>query len=193
MLGRVWRNTTEKRIFVTGGIGPSASNEGFTVDYDLPNLTAYQETCASIAMALWGHRMALLYADARYMDPVETSLYNALLSGIALDGKKFFYVNPLASMGGHHRREWYECACCPPNVLRSIASIGGYAYATSKDSLYVNLYAGGKLRTKLDGKQVGRQNGLSLGRQSRDANDRAGEVRASFTRTRLEPHSNFES
>lgn len=154
MLGRVWRNTTEKRIFVTGGIGPSASNEGFTVDYDLPNLTAYQETCASIAMALWGHRMALLYADARYMDPVETSLYNALLSGIALDGKKFFYVNPLASMGGHHRREWYECACCPPNVLRSIASIGGYAYATSKDSLYVNLYAGGKLRTKLDGKPV---------------------------------------
>ena len=155
MLGRVWRNTTEKRIFVTGGIGPSGSNEGFTVDYDLPNLTAYQETCASIAMALWGHRMALLHGDAQYMDAVEDALYNALLSGVSLDGEKFFYVNPLESLGMHHRREWYDCACCPPNVLRTIASLGGYAYATSADSLYVNLFVGGTVDTEVGGKPAG--------------------------------------
>lgn len=154
MLRRVWRNATEKRIFITGGIGPSASNEGFTVDYDLPNESAYQETCATIAMALWGSRMALLYGDAQYADTVETSLYNGLLSGISWDGKGFFYVNPLASEGGHHRSPWFSCACCPPNVLRTIANIGGYAYAKSSDSLYVNLYIGGKVATQVGGKPV---------------------------------------
>ncbi|MCW5943403.1 MAG: glycoside hydrolase family 127 protein [Fimbriimonadaceae bacterium] len=154
MLDRVWRSATERRIFVTGGIGPSGSNEGFTVDYDLPNLSAYQETCASIAMALWGHRMALLHGDARYMDAVEKALYNGVLSGVALDGKSFFYVNPLASQGNHHRQEWFGCACCPPNVLRTIASIGGYAYATSRGSLYVNLYVGGSVKASLGGRPV---------------------------------------
>lgn len=154
MLNRVWRSATERRIFITGGIGPSGSNEGFTVDYDLPNMTAYQETCASIAMALWGHRMALLFGDAKYMDAVETSLYNGVLSGVALDGKSFFYVNPLASMGGHHRQPWFTCACCPPNVLRTIASIGGYAYASSQDSLYVNLYVGGSVDAKVGAQKV---------------------------------------
>lgn len=154
MLQQVWRNTTEKRIFITGGIGPSAANEGFTVDYDLPNLTAYQETCASIAMALWGHRMNLLLGEAEYMDAVETALYNGLLSGIGLDGESFFYVNPLASSGGHHRSEWFECACCPPNVLRTIASLGGYAYASSSDSLFVNLYVGGTMEGEVGGKRV---------------------------------------
>lgn len=149
MLRRVWRNATQRRIFVTGGIGPSAHNEGFTVDYDLPNRTAYQETCASIAMAIWGNRMGLLFADASYHDAVETALYNGMLSGVSLDGRRFFYVNPLASDGGHHRREWFECACCPPNVLRTIASIGGYAYARDSQSLYVNLYIGGQVKTKV--------------------------------------------
>lgn len=143
MLDRLWRNTTERRTFVTGGIGPSGSNEGFTVDYDLPNRTAYQETCASVALALWGHRMALLHADARYMDWVERALYNGVPAGVALDGKSFFYVNPLASQGGHHRSEWFSCACCPPNVLRTIASIGSYVYATSGNDVFVNLYAPG--------------------------------------------------
>ncbi len=143
MLDKVWSNVVDKRIFVTGGIGPSAHNEGFTVDYDLPTGSAYQETCASIAMALWGHRMALLYADAKYMDAVETALYNGMLSGIGLDGKSFFYVNPLASNGQHRRVDWFECACCPPNVLRTIASIGGYAYASSAKAAYVNLYCKG--------------------------------------------------
>jgi DUF1680 family protein len=154
MLERVWRNATEKRVFITGGIGPSGHNEGFTVDYDLPNLTAYQETCASIAMALWGHRMGLLFADGRYFDAVEKALYNGLLSGVALDGRSFFYVNPLASMGNHHRRDWYDCACCPPNVLRTIASIGGYGFATSEDGLYVGLYLGGAVRAEVGGKEV---------------------------------------
>ncbi len=154
MLGRVWRNATEKRIFITGGIGPSGSNEGFTVDYDLPNMTAYQETCASIAMALWGHRMALLFGDGKYMDAVEKALYNGMLSGISLDGRKFFYVNPLASMGNHHRQDWFGCACCPPNVLRTIAWIGGYAYASSDDYLYVNLYVGGSGKARVGGKEI---------------------------------------
>lgn len=154
MLQRVWRNATERRIFITGGIGPSAHNEGFTVDYDLPNLTAYQETCASIAMALWGHRMGLLFGDGKYVDAVEKALYNGLLSGISLDGRKFFYVNPLASMGNHHRQDWFGCACCPPNVLRTIAWLGGYAYATSEDSLYVNLYVGGSAKAKVGGTDI---------------------------------------
>jgi DUF1680 family protein len=143
MVGRVWRNTVERNLYVTGGIGPSGSNEGFTTDYDLPNLTAYQETCASVAMMLWNHRLNLLYGDARYADLVERTLYNGFLSGVSLDGKRFFYVNPLASQGRHHRAEWFACACCPPNVTRTLASLGSYAYATSGNGLWVNLYIQG--------------------------------------------------
>lgn len=154
MVRRVWRNTTEKQMYVTGGIGPSASNEGFTEDYDLPNLTAYQETCASVAMALWNHRLALLYGDARYADMVERSLYNGVLAGMARDGTKYFYVNPLASSGNHHRSGWFGCACCPPNVARTLASLGGYVYATSDDSLWVNLYVQGTARTQIKGTEV---------------------------------------
>jgi len=151
MLGRVWRNTTEKRMYITGGIGPSAHNEGFTTDYDLPNLTAYQETCASIALVLWNHRMGLLYGDAKYMDLVERSLYNGVLAGVSLDGKRYFYVNPLESLGNHHRMEWYGCACCPPNVTRTLAALGGYAYARSDDALWVNLYIQGSVRVEIRG------------------------------------------
>ena len=154
MLGRVWRNTTEKNMYVTGGIGPSASNEGFTTDYDLPNLTAYQETCASIALAQWNHRMALLYGDARYADVMERSLYNGILAGVSQDGKRYFYVNPLESRGNHHRLEWYGCACCPPNVTRTLASLGGYAYAVSETALWVNLYIAGSVRAEIGGSPV---------------------------------------
>lgn len=152
MLDRVWRNTVEKRVFVTGGIGPSGSNEGFTVDYDLPTHSAYQETCASVAMALWGHRMGLLHGDSRYWDSVETSLYNGFLAGVSLKGDTFFYVNPLASRGQHHRVPWFACSCCPPNVTRTIASIGQYFYAKSKDALYANIYAAGSVKTDIGGK-----------------------------------------
>ena len=144
MLDRVWRNTTERNMFLTGGIGPSANNEGFTVDYDLPNSTAYQETCATVALAQWNHRLALLYGDAKFADVMERALYNGVLSGVSHDGKKFFYVNPLESAGTHHRQGWFGCACCPPNVARTIAMLGGYAYAVSDDAVWVNLYVQGE-------------------------------------------------
>jgi DUF1680 family protein len=146
---RVWRNAVEKRLFVTGGLGSSSRNEGFTDDYDLPTFDAYQETCASIAFVMLNQRLALLTGDARYADLVEWSLYNAVAAGISLSGDRFFYVNPLASHGGHHRKPWYECACCPPNVARTFASLGRYAYATGAADVYVNLYAAGsaELRT----------------------------------------------
>ena len=154
MLDRVWRNTTERNQYLTGGIGPSAHNEGFTVDYDLPNQSAYQETCATIALAQWAHRLALLYGDARYADAVERALYNGVLSGVSQDGTKFFYVNPLESTGTHHRSPWFGCACCPPNVTRTLAALGGYAYAVSADSLYVNLYIQGSAQAKVGGTPV---------------------------------------
>ncbi len=149
MLDHVWRNTTERNEYITGGIGPSAHNEGFTVDYDLPNPTAYQETCATIALAQWAHRLALLYGDAGYADALERALYNGVLSGVSQDGTKFFYVNPLESAGTHHRSPWFGCACCPPNVTRTLAALGGYAYAASADSLYVNLYIQGSAQAKV--------------------------------------------
>jgi len=149
MLNRVWRNTTERNMYITGGIGPSAHNEGFTVDYDLPNATAYQETCATVALAQWSHRLALLYGDAKYADVVERALYNGVLAGVSQDGTKFFYVNPLESNGNHHRQPWFGCACCPPNVARTIASLGGYAYAVSDDAVWVNLYIQGSVKAKV--------------------------------------------
>ncbi len=154
MINRVWRNTVERNMYLTGGIGPSSHNEGFTVDYDLPNLTAYQETCATIALAQWNHRLALLYGDARFADVVERALYNGVLAGVSQDGTKFFYVNPLESGGGHHRSPWFGCACCPPNVARTLASLGGYAYATSDRALWVNLYIQGTAKAKVAGAAV---------------------------------------
>lgn len=157
MARRVWRNTNGKNAFVTGGIGPSASNEGFTHDYDLPTHTAYQETCASIAMAMWAHRMNLLWGDGAFADAMETALYNAIPAGVQLDGTKFFYVNPLASRGQHHRRAWYGCACCPPNVARTLAAIGSYAFATGTESLWVNLYGQGEVMAQVRGQMFALQ------------------------------------
>ncbi|MBK6942952.1 MAG: glycoside hydrolase family 127 protein [Planctomycetes bacterium] len=144
MLKRVWKNTAEKNTFLTGGIGPSGSNEGFTEDYDLPTLTAYQETCATIALAQWSHRMNLLFGEAKYADAVEIALMNGVLAGVSQDGKRFFYVNPLESRGDHHRPEWFSCACCPPNVARTLSALGNYVYAVGNDGVRVNLYVQGK-------------------------------------------------
>jgi uncharacterized protein len=155
MVDRVWRNTAEKNMYLTGGIGPSSRNEGFTVDYDLPNLTAYQETCATVAVAQWSSRMALLFGDAKYADVVERGLYNGLLAGVSQDGKLFFYVNPLESAGNHHRKPWFGTACCPPNAARTIAGLGGYAYATGSNSLWVNLYVQSSMQTQVGGQPVG--------------------------------------
>lgn len=154
MVERVWRNTTERRLYLTGGMGPSAHNEGFTTDYDLPNRTAYQETCASVAVAMWAHRLSLLHGDAAYVDVMERALYNSFLAGVSLDGRLFFYVNPLESAGTHHRAEWFGCACCPPNVARTLAALGGYLYAVSNGSLYVNLYVQGSASTEVAGVPV---------------------------------------
>ena len=149
MIQRVWRNTVERNQYITGGIGPSAHNEGFTEDYDLPNPTAYQETCATIALAQWNHRLALLYGDAKYADVLERCLYNGMLSGVSQDGKTFFYVNRLESDGRHHRSPWFGCACCPPNVARTIASLAGYAYAVDQNALWVNLFIQGRVTVNL--------------------------------------------
>jgi DUF1680 family protein len=154
MTRRVWRNTAERNTYITGGIGPSAANEGFTHDFDLPNLSAYQETCASVAMAMYSHRLNLAYGDAKYADAVETALYNGVLAGVSLDGKKFFYVNPLASLGGRHRSDWFGCACCPPNEARTLAALGNYAYATDAHGLWVNLYIQGGVKTNIEGKEL---------------------------------------
>ncbi|NUN97728.1 MAG: glycoside hydrolase family 127 protein, partial [Candidatus Omnitrophica bacterium] len=142
-LERVWRSVTERRMYLTGGIGSKRENEGFSADYDLPNDSAYCETCASIGMAFWNHRMLLLHGESRFADVLERVAYNGLLSGVSLEGDKFFYENPLASRGKHHRKPWYDCACCPPNVARFLPTIGGYLYGESDDALWVNLYAAG--------------------------------------------------
>ncbi|MGQ9592171.1 MAG: glycoside hydrolase family 127 protein [Planctomycetota bacterium] len=130
---RLWRNIVERKMYVTGGVGVQGHGEGFAREYFLPNYDAYCETCASIAMAFWNHRLALLHGEGRFADLVERVLYNGALSGVSLRGDRFFYVNPLASRGDHHREPWYDCACCPTNVVRFVAAIGDYVYASLAD------------------------------------------------------------
>lgn len=141
---RLWHSVVDERMYLTGGIGPSARNEGFTHAYDLPDESAYAETCAAIGMAFWNQRMLQFEGNGRYADVLERELYNGTISGVSLDGKAFFYENPLASNGHHHRQDWFDCACCPPNIARMIASIGGYFYSTSADGAWVHLYASGE-------------------------------------------------
>ena len=139
-LKKLWRNVVLQNMYITGGIGPSKHNEGFTVDYDMPNATAYCETCASVAMVYWNDRLNNLWEKGIYADVLERAMYNGALSGVSLSGDRFFYVNPLASDGSHHRREWFDCSCCPTQIARFLPSIGGYVYRTTNDSLYVNLF-----------------------------------------------------
>jgi len=153
-IDRLWQNVAGKKLYLTGGIGQQGANEGFAGNYEIPNMSAYNETCASIANIYWNHRLFLLHGDAKYIDIMERTLYNALLSGVSLDGKHFFYPNPLASVGQHQRQEWFGCACCPGNVTRFMASIPGYMYAVQDDKLYINLYASGTAEVKINGKQV---------------------------------------
>lgn len=141
-IDRLWDDVVHRNMYITGGIGSSRDNEGFTEDYDLPNLDAYCETCASVGMVLWNQRMNQLTGDSKYIDVLERSLYNGALAGISLGGDRFFYVNPLESKGDHHRQEWYGCACCPSQLSRFLPSIGNYIYASSDDALWVNLYIG---------------------------------------------------
>jgi DUF1680 family protein len=151
---RLWNNLITRRMYLTGGIGPSRHNEGFTEDYDLPDETAYSETCATIGLILWNHRMLQFTGESKYADVIERSLYNGFLSGLSLDGARFFYENPLASAGAHHRQSWFECPCCPPNVARVLASLGGYFYSTGPKDVWVHLFAQGKADLKVDGHEV---------------------------------------
>ncbi|HEX6848393.1 MAG TPA: beta-L-arabinofuranosidase domain-containing protein [Chitinophagaceae bacterium] len=138
----VWEDVVYRNMYITGGIGSAGSNEGFSVDYDLPNEQAYCETCASVGMVFWNQRMNAMTGNAEYIDVLERSLYNGALDGLSLSGDRFFYGNPLASRGQHYRREWFGTACCPANIARMIASLGDYIYAKSDDAIYVNLFVG---------------------------------------------------
>jgi hypothetical protein len=147
---RLWRNVVGRKMYLTGGVGSRHDRERFGEDYELPNLTAYAETCASIGMALWNQRMFLLTGEARYIDVLERALYNGILSGVSLDGRSFFYANPLASDGrfkfnqdGLGRAPFFETACCPGNLSRFLPSVPGYVYAVRDDELYVNLFIAG--------------------------------------------------
>ncbi len=145
----LWDDLTTKQMYVTGGIGPAARNEGFTDHYDLPNESAYAETCAAVALAMWASRMLGRGPDRVYADIMEQALYNGALSGLSTDGATFFYDNPLESRGTHHRWTWHRCPCCPPNIARTVASIGSYMYCVSADTVALNLYGESTARLKV--------------------------------------------
>jgi DUF1680 family protein len=146
---RLWESAAQRKMYVTGGIGSERHGERFAADYDLPNLTAYAETCAAIGLVFFSHRMLQFAGDGRYADVLERALYNGMLSGVSLDGTRFFYENPLESRGTHHRQEWYDCACCPSNVVRTVASLGQYVYSTAAGGLFVHLYLGNRAEVAL--------------------------------------------
>ncbi|MBD3243580.1 MAG: glycoside hydrolase family 127 protein [Chitinivibrionales bacterium] len=164
---RLWRSITERRMYVTGGVGDTRNGERFTFDYDLPNDSAYAETCAAIALVFFGQRMGNIERDRRYADVMERALYNGVLSGVSLDGRRFFYENPLAALpaatrayGWNHRagavarHEWFGCACCPPNIARLLASLGSYAYSQGPTEARVHLFVNGTVRFDLAGQAV---------------------------------------
>lgn len=155
----VWEDVVHRNMYVTGGIGSSGSNEGFSIDYDLPNEKAYCETCASVGMVFWNQRMNALSGNAQYIDVLEKVLYNSALDGLSFEGDRFFYGNPLASNGQHFRKEWFGTACCPSNIARLVASLGDYVYGVSEKDIYVNLFIGSSTsltvqQTKVDLRQV---------------------------------------
>lgn len=139
-LEEVWKDVFTKKVYVTGGVGASGGNEGFSKAYDLPNVTAYSETCAAVGTIMWNERMFRLTGEARFMDVVERTLYNALLSGVALSGDRFFYPNRLETFRGASRSPWFDCACCPSNVVRFIPEVAGLAFAVAGDALYINQF-----------------------------------------------------
>ncbi|MAU13304.1 MAG: hypothetical protein CL607_26030 [Anaerolineaceae bacterium] len=166
---RIWEDLTQHQMYITGGLGPAHSNEGFTFGYDFPNESAYSETCASISLAFWAHRMFHLDQRGEYIDVMERAIYNGSLSGISYEGNEFFYVNPLASYPNvdpqskwsgintnnyYRRQEWFYCPCCPPNISRLIGSIGEYTYSQTDDRVYVHLYHNNIVSLELGGQAV---------------------------------------
>jgi DUF1680 family protein len=150
-LEALWSNLQERRVYITGGAGARYEGEAFGDNYELPNERAYAETCAAVAHAMWSWRMLLATGQSRFADALETALYNGALAGVSLDGRSYFYVNPLASRGEHRRQQWFTTACCPPNVARTLAALPGYLYSTSEEGLWIHLYAASTVTAPLDG------------------------------------------
>ncbi len=156
-LKNIWEDIIEKKIFLTGGIGAEPGIEGFGPAYELPNATAYTETCAAIALMFWNHRLFLLNGDIKYIDVFERILYNGFLSSVSFEGDTFLYPNPLESDGKFKfnrgvcgRSEWFDCSCCPVNIVRFLPSLPGYIYATKNDEVYVNLFIGNSSKIKIN-------------------------------------------
>jgi DUF1680 family protein len=169
VIQHLWDDLTSHQMYVTGGLGPAHSNEGFTFAYDLPNETAYAETCAAIALVFWAQRMFHLDPNSRYIDVMERALYNGMIAGVSWEGDQFFYANPLASYPEvnpydkwsgitsdryYRRSDWFDCACCPPNLARLVASLGGYIYSASADTLFVHLYSANEAEVEVGGQLV---------------------------------------
>lgn len=169
-LERLWRSMTTRRQYVTGGIGSRYEGEAFGEDFELPNERAYAESCAAIGSVMWNWRMLLLTGEARFADALEIALYNGVIPGLSLDGSDYFYQNPLADAGRHRRQPWFECACCPPNIARMLASLPGYFYSTSPEGVWVHLYASG-------GAEAALPSGARLGILQETAYPWAGELR----------------
>ena len=162
-LHALWKNVTGKRMYITGGVGSQGDGERFTIDYDLPNDTCYTETCAAIGLAMWSLRMLRLEPRAEYADVMERALYNNVLSGIAVDGEHYFYVNPLMIKPdvAHYRKDhesvepqrvkWFGCSCCPPNIIRTLCGLGGYIYTQDENRVYQHLYVGNRAEIELPG------------------------------------------
>src|SRR5450432_571696 len=160
-IDRIWNNVVDKKIYIQGGVGAIGDGERYGNNYELPNATAYNETCAAIALLYWNYRMFLLHGEAKYMDVLEKSLYNGLISGIGLDGKSFFYTNAMQIQNSFEhpsmeatRSGWFECSCCPTNLVRLIPSIPGYIYAQQADSLYINLFISSQTKLEINNKKV---------------------------------------
>jgi hypothetical protein len=152
---KVWENVVSKKLYITGGIGSRAQGEGFGPNYELPNMTAYCETCAAISNVYWNYRLFLNEVNSKYMDVLERALYNGVISGVSLSGDKFFYDNPLESVHNHDRAPWFGCACCPGNITRFLASVPGYVYSTDEHNIFVNLFAAGKAYIALGKDTIG--------------------------------------
>jgi len=151
---RIWDNMVNKKIYITGGVGATGNGEAFGANYELPNMSAYCETCAAIGNVYLNYRLFLLHGEAKYYDVLERTLYNGLISGVSLDGGSFFYPNPLESIGQHQRQAWFGCACCPSNIARFIPSVPGYIYATHNSDVYVNLFMANTSEIEVNEKPV---------------------------------------
>ncbi len=151
---RLWQDVVSKRLYLTGGVGARGTTESFGEDYELPNLRAYTETCASVGNDLWNHKMFLLHGDGKYIDMFERVLYNGVLAGVSLAGNTFFYQNPLESNGRAKRTEYFDVACCPANLARMLEQLPGLVYAQTNDTIYANLYVGNHASVKLGSRAV---------------------------------------